>query len=367
MQDHSPPSATGLGSAAPAFMDLSVHLSLDATLPTTKREEYPNVKFWTCLQWTKVNTKFKSETKVTNPTGSDAKPKKKSSYIETADSELLSEDQMSKIWLTMCSSFQHLKWLNLLPDTWTKICHVGRKLYLLMAEQIAIDNFPSWYNNHVRIKKKPVKKQESVDTKPPSLKRSKSPPVVNLSAKKAQMEVDINNESYNNNMDVIYYEPEPTAEGDIQLNADPGKAVTIYLVSNTTNPLDATGFCCRQPCCHYESQRGFGCTMSINKHESSAVVSPVNKSSAVALPVSTYKQVPHTPVVKPTPLPQSSSQPVPQQLPPATRAWKAHRATVGKANNPKNHCKAMWIKDHPEGDKDEFKMYWNEMKDSFNR
>lgn len=243
MQDCSPPSATVLGSAAPAFADLSVRLSLDAALPTTKREEYPNVRFWTRLQWTEVNSKFKSETKVTGPIGSDAKPKKKSGYIETADGELLSEDQMSKIRLTMRSSFQHLKRLNLLPDTWTKICHVGRKLYLLTvcnahpeltycdsfwkAEQIAIDNFPSWHNNHVRVKKEPAEKQESVDMKLPSLKRSKSPPVANLSAKKARTEAELNDERHDNDMDDIYYEPEPTAEGNTQLDVDSDKAVVI--------------------------------------------------------------------------------------------------------------------------------------------
>ncbi|KAF9493325.1 hypothetical protein BDN71DRAFT_1450462 [Pleurotus eryngii] len=61
-----------------------------------------------------------------------------------------------------------------------------------------------------------------------------------------------------------------------------------------------------------------------------------NESSAAALPVSTHEPAgaPHTPLDERTPLPQSS-QPVPQRLPLTTRAWKACRATVGKADNPK--------------------------------
>lgn len=217
-------STTKLSSTAPMFADPVLRNCLAATLPTSDRNEYPNVKFWTRSQWMEANIKFKSEMKMsTDPTSSDMKPRKRSNFIETADGVLLSEEEMSKIRLTMRSAFQQLKRLKLVPETWTKICHLGRKLYLLTvyqahpeltycdnfwkAEQLAINNFPSWHNNHVCIRKDSVKKEESVDSKLPSPKRCNSPSAVVVSSKKARTEINLDNDTDNGENEDIYYGP----------------------------------------------------------------------------------------------------------------------------------------------------------------
>ncbi|KAJ8699158.1 hypothetical protein PTI98_002308 [Pleurotus ostreatus] len=203
------------------------------------RNDYPNIKFWTRSQWTKTNSRFKSETKFElDPTGSDSKPRKRNNYIETADGDLLNKEDMAKIRLTMRGAFQQLKRLELAPDTWTKICHLGRKLYLLTicgvhpkltycdsfwkAEQIAIHHFPSWYNNHIRIKKPDIKK-EQVDSKCPLPKRGNSTPTDGIPSKKARTESDIQNESQDDNTNKsIYYDPpaSPTTTTKANLGND---------------------------------------------------------------------------------------------------------------------------------------------------
>lgn len=235
-----PQSTANLSSTAPpAFSDPLVRNCLTATLPTPNRNDYPNIKFWTRSQWTETNSRFKSETKFdVDPTGSDTKPRKRNNYIETADGDLLNEEDMAKIRLTMRGAFQQLRRLELAPDTWTKICHLGRKLYLLTvcgvhpeltycdsfwkAEQIAIDHFPSWYNNHIRIKKPDIKK-EQVDSKCPLPKRGNPTPTDGIPSKKARTESNIQSESQDDNTDEsIYYDPpaSPTATTKANLGND---------------------------------------------------------------------------------------------------------------------------------------------------
>ncbi|KAF7441306.1 hypothetical protein PC9H_001655 [Pleurotus ostreatus] len=72
------------------------------------------------------------------------------------------------------------------------------------------------------------------------------------------------------------------------------------------------------------------------------------------------------PVVVPSHAPDdrlTSPSPSSQQVPtPASHPRKAHRATVGKVDNPKNHCKSAWLKKHPDGNEEQFKAYWNTVK-----
>ncbi|KAF7441305.1 hypothetical protein PC9H_001654 [Pleurotus ostreatus] len=220
----------------PISWRILILFSLDSP---SARNDYPNIKFWTRSQWTKTNSRFKSETKFElDPTGSDSKPRKRNNYIETADGDLLNKEDMAKIRLTMRGAFQQLKRLELAPDTWTKICHLGRKLYLLTicgvhpkltycdsfwkAEQIAIHHFPSWYNNHIRIKKPDIKK-EQVDSKCPLPKRGNSTPTDGIPSKKARTESDIQNESQDDNTNKsIYYDPpaSPTTTTKANLGND---------------------------------------------------------------------------------------------------------------------------------------------------
>lgn len=224
------PLSTSLGSPPPAYADPLICNYLDTRLPVVNKAEYPNVKFWTRTQWAEVNGKLKTETLFnTDPdmaAGSDTKAKRRKIYVETADGAPVEEGMLSKIRLTMRSAFQELKRLKLVPDTWTRICHLGRKVYLLTvcrahpelafcdnfwkAEQMAIDNFPSWYTNHVRIKKESVK-EEAIDAKPQSTKRQNSPLTAGIPFKKARTEIDDESLNEDPDDDNIYYNPSPAA------------------------------------------------------------------------------------------------------------------------------------------------------------
>ncbi|KAG9225403.1 hypothetical protein CCMSSC00406_0006210 [Pleurotus cornucopiae] len=299
----------------------------------------------------------------------------------------------------MRGAFQQLKRLELAPDTWTKICHLGRKLYLLTvcgvhpeltycdsfwkAEQIAIDHFPSWYNNHIRIKKPDIKK-EQVDSKCPLPKRGNSTPTDGIPSKKACTESDIQNESQDDNADEsIYYDPpaSPTTTTKANLGND------ALVINNPLSTLFST------------SQPSLVSPPAANNHRSSttstsaepepALLAAITESHPIAPPVrqptltipsfatadvisSTIDvdKVPEDtgpgPVVVPSHAPDdglTSPSPSSQQVPtPASRPRKARRATVGKVDNPKNRCKSAWLEKHPDGNEEQFKAYWNTVK-----
>ncbi|KAL4266676.1 hypothetical protein AB1N83_002493 [Pleurotus pulmonarius] len=303
---------------------------------------------------------------------------------------------MSKIRLTMRSAFQQLKRLKLVPETWTKICHLGRKLYLLTvyqahpeltycdnfwkAEQLAIDNFPSWHNNHVRIRKESVKKEEPVDSKLPSPKRCNSPPAAIVSSKKARTEINLGNDTDDGENEDIYYGP-----GLGGVTVDSCKAVVIdnplsTLFAEQQAPVMAVSATLNRPAS--ESATGASVdqilqlSMDSNIQKSTLTLpapapTPVAPAFSATSPIGsidTDKLLEDTRLVEPSNSPRN--QPAPpetsQRVPLSTiRSRKPRRATVGKVDNPKNRCKSAWLEQHPNGDEEEFKVYWNGVKGSY--
>ncbi|KAF9494663.1 hypothetical protein BDN71DRAFT_1507499 [Pleurotus eryngii] len=307
-------SMTKLGSTAPVFADPVLRNCLAATLPMSDRNEYPNVKFWTRSQWTEANIKFKSETKIsTNPTSSDAKPRKRRTSSRQQTEGLCEKRGTGRLKTPITKAVQ------------LTVCHhcfleEGTDQDQLNNDTDDADNEDIYYEPGFEGALVESRKAVIIDDPLSTLFAEQQAPVVAVSAA------------------LNHTASEPAT----------GASVDQFLQLSTESNTQKSTTALPAP--------------------SSIPIAPAFPAASPIGSIDTDKPLEDTRLVEPSDSPRN--QPAPpetsEQVPLATtRSQKPRRATVGKVNNPKNRCKSAWLAQHPNGDEEEFKVYWNGVKESY--